>query len=104
MGNGTYGVDDGNSNALARCLSVHDARRVAVQEANRLGEPVFLYRDGDDDQEEIRPTTYTMTEAEAVEYDSGDAKRLDEVRKEIRSRVAEGAEVYHPEGFVAFSG
>lgn len=100
----TYGIDDAHGNALSQGLSEQAARKIAIEEANRLGVSVYLYEDGVDDQEEIRPTTYTMTEAEVAEYDSGDDKRLDNVRREIRSRVAEGCEVYHPDGFVAFSG
>lgn len=100
----TFGIDDSNGNELSRGLSEQVARKIAYEYANRLGKAVYLYEDGVDGQEEIRPTTYTMTELEAAEYDSGDDSRLDAVRREIRRRVASGAEVYHPEGFVAFLG
>jgi len=51
-----YGVDDGAGNQLTIGLSQHEARQVAQRIADRLGEPVYLYEVGsDDDAEEVSP-------------------------------------------------
>lgn len=55
--NTTYAIDTGDGNELCSGLSPESyAREVAQRHANRLGESVYLYEIGSDDEaEEITP-------------------------------------------------
>lgn len=53
-----YSIDTGTGDQITTGLSELDARRVAKAEANRRGEPVYLYSSDDgpnDEAEEIWP-------------------------------------------------
>lgn len=55
-GIGVWAVDSADGNELTSGLSEHDCHRVAKSHATRLGEPVYLYEVGSDEEaEEVEP-------------------------------------------------
>lgn len=65
--NKTYAVDTSDGNELCGGLPAETARETAQRWADRLGQSVYLYEMGSDDEsEEVEPSCYTMSKSAIV--------------------------------------
>lgn len=70
MKNVTYGIDDGHSNVISSGLSEREVEAVALRTANRLGKPVYWYRETRTEQEitdEVYPDSTEVAPSQRTE-------------------------------------